>query len=235
MNRRSGNSSRASSNGRSAILSKIRKNVRNIEDPVREARVADRLSRSPVGLIPARARKSHDKQVDMFCEHATKVQASVTRLGSIEELPTALAEYLRNRNLPKKIRMGDAPFLQQAGWEKLPDLELSKGPSKGDDPVGLSQAFAGIAETGTLMLQSGSDNPTTLNFLPETHCVVVRTSDISGDFETAWAGVRERYGKGVMPRTVNMVTGPSRSGDIEQTMLLGAHGPRALQIFVVDD
>ncbi len=235
MNRRSASSNRATPNGRASILAKIRKNVRNPEDPVRVARVADRLSRSPVGLIPARARKPHDKQVDLFCEQAVKVQASITRIKSIEDLPTALAEYLRDRNLPKKVRMGNAPFLKQAGWDKLPDFEISNGPSVGDDPVGLSHAFAGAAESGTLILESGSDNPTTLNFLPETHCVVIRASDISGDYETAWTAVREKYGKGNMPRTVNMITGPSRSGDIEQTLLLGAHGPRALQIFVVED
>lgn len=235
MNRRSGSSNRATPNGRSSILAKIRKNVKNIDDPVREARVADRLSRSPVGLIPARARKPHDKQVELFCEQATKVQSTITHLNKIEDLPAALAEYLRGRNLPKKVRMGDAPLLEQAGWDKIADFEVSKGPSDGDDPVGLSHAFAGVAETGTVMLESGSDNPTTLNFLPETHCVVIRASDISGDYETAWATIREKHGKGNMPRTVNMITGPSRSGDIEQTILLGAHGPRAFQIFVIDD
>lgn len=235
MNRRIGNSNRATPNGRSSILAKIRKNIKNLDDPVREARVTDRLSRSPVGLIPARARKAHAKQVDLFCEQASKVQTTVTRINNIEDLPAALAEYLRGRNLPKKVRMGNAPILEQAGWDRLADLEISKGPTQGDDPVGLSHAFAGAAETGTLMLESGADNPTTLNFLPETHCVVIRASDISGDYETAWATIREKYGKGNMPRTVNMITGPSRSGDIEQTMLLGAHGPRALQIFVVEN
>lgn len=235
MNRRANSSNRTTPSGRSVILSKIRKNVQNLDDPVRDARVADRLSRSPAGLIPARARKPQDKQVDLFCEQADKVQATITRIKKVEDLPTALAEYLRSRNLPKKVRMGNAPLLGQAGWEKMSDLEVSKGPSDGGDSVGLSQAFAGVAETGTLMLESGGDNPTTLNFLPETHCVVIRAADISGDYETAWAAIREKHGKGNMPRTVNMITGPSRSGDIEQTILLGAHGPRALQIFVVEE
>ncbi|MFX8828968.1 LUD domain-containing protein, partial [Acinetobacter baumannii] len=78
-----------------------------------------------------------------------------------------------------------------------------------------------VAESGTLVLTSGRDNPTTLNFLPEYHVVVVEASDIAGDYETIWNRVRAAYGKGTMPRTVNMVTGPSRSGDIEQTLLLG--------------
>ena len=73
----------------------------------------------------------------------------------------------------------------------------------------------------------------TLNFLPETHVVVLAAGDVVGDFEAAFAKLRARYGKGVLPRTVNMITGPSRSGDIQQTLILGAHGPRRLHIVLV--
>jgi len=99
----------------------------------------------------------------------------------------------------------------------------------------VSHASAAVAETGTLVLTSGPDNPTTLNFLPDVHIVVVDAADIASDFETVMARLRERYGTGTMPRTVNMITGPSRSADIEQTLLLGAHGPRKLHVIVVGD
>jgi L-lactate dehydrogenase complex protein LldG len=82
---------------------------------------------------------------------------------------------------------------------------------------------------------SGPDNPSTLNFLPDNHIVVVSAKDVASDYEMVWAKVRFVYGKGAMPRTVNWITGPSRSGDIEQTLLLGAHGPRRLHILVVRD
>ena len=110
----------------------------------------------------------------------------------------------------------------------------TKGRAQAEDRVGLSHAFAGIAETGTLALVSGPDNPTTLNFLPETHIVVVEAQTIVGDYEAFWAKLRAAYGEGTMPRTVNFITGPSRSADIEQTLLLGAHGPRTLHILIVD-
>lgn len=235
MKSRSGVNGRSGTSGRAGILAKIRKNIPNADDPTRKTTVDERLSKNTVGLIPARGRKPHARRVDLFCEQASKVQATVTRIASIKDLPTALSEYLRDRNLPQKMRMGDDPLLAEPNWKKTPNLEVLKGPSDGQDLVSLSHAFAGVAETGTLMLQSGADNPTTLNFLPETHCVVINASDISGDYESVWQTVREKHGKGYMPRTVNMITGPSRSGDIEQTILLGAHGPRALQIFVVDD
>jgi len=70
-------------------------------------------------------------------------------------------------------------------------------------------------------------------FLPDNHIVVIAAEDVAGDYETVFARIRDTYGKGEMPRTVNLITGPSRSADIEQTLLLGAHGPRRLHIVVV--
>jgi L-lactate dehydrogenase complex protein LldG len=128
--------------------------------------------------------------------------------------------------------MGDDPRLASLPWDGT-TLELAHGRSAGHDLNALSHAFAGVAETGTLVLVSGHENPSTLNFLPDNHIVVVKTGDLAGDLETVFARVRERYGPGEMPRTVNLITGPSRSADIEHTLLIGAHGPRRLHILLV--
>ena len=98
--------------------------------------------------------------------------------------------------------------------------------------MGLSHAIAGAAETGTLFLISGPDNPSTLNFLPETHAVVVLAGDIVGSYEEGWTKLRALSGNGTMPRTVNLVSGPSRTADIEQTIVMGAHGPRNLIVVI---
>ena len=84
-------------------------------------------------------------------------------------------------------------------------------------------------------MASGPDNPTTLNFLPDTHIVVVDAKDIAGDYETVWARVRETFGIDALPRAINMITGPSRSADIAQILILGAHGPRRLHVLVVGE
>jgi L-lactate dehydrogenase complex protein LldG len=128
--------------------------------------------------------------------------------------------------------MGDNPRLNQMPWSET-SLEILFGPSDGHDVNAVSTAFAGIAETGTLALVSGADNPTTLNFLPDNHIVVLPRESIAADYESVFAKLRSVYGKGVAPRTLNFITGPSRSADIEQTLLLGAHGPRRLHIVVV--
>jgi L-lactate dehydrogenase complex protein LldG len=83
------------------------------------------------------------------------------------------------------------------------------------------------------MLLSGADNPTTLNFLPDNHIVVVAAETVAGDYESVLARLRDQFGAERLPRTINLVTGPSRSADIEQTLILGAHGPRRLHIVLV--
>jgi L-lactate dehydrogenase complex protein LldG len=102
-----------------------------------------------------------------------------------------------------------------------------------DDEVSLSYAVAGAAETGTLVLASGPDNPVTLNYLPETHMVVLDAATLVGPYEDAIDIVRSRFGIGVMPRTLNLISGPSRTSDIGGKTVMGAHGPRHLAIFIV--
>ena len=127
------------------------------------------------------------------------------------------------------------PTCAALAWGSEPALERRKGPAAGDDEVGLSHATAAVAETGTLVLASGADNPVTLNFLPETHIVVVEDKDLVGGYEGAWDKLRARFGRRAMPRTVNLVSGPSRTADIGGQLVMGAHGPRRLCVILVRD
>ncbi|MCE1234816.1 MAG: lactate utilization protein [Hyphomicrobiales bacterium] len=220
--------------GRDTILSKIRRaNASRQDDSGRRATVAERLAAHPTGIVPGRAKLEGEERVALFTEKAESVFASVVRVASDAEVPKAVADYLRSKNLPQAVRRGEDPRLAALPFDSEPQLTVAVGPSDGTDLVGLSHALAGIAETGTVALASGRDNPTTLNFLPEHHLVVVRCDEMVGDYESVWARVRSIWGEGRMPRALNMITGPSRSGDIEQTMLLGAHGPRSLHLIVV--
>ncbi len=220
--------------GREAVLGKVRRALSvSGEETARRSDVDARLAVPLPNLIPARGQLPQDERVALFCVMAERVSATVRRLNAADEVPAALAEQLRRHNLPLQIRTGSDPVLHRLPWEREPHLERRIGPSDGGDAVALSYAFAGVAETGTLVLLSGPDNPTTLNFLPDTHIVMIEAKDISGDYESVWRHLRALNGPGVLPRTVNFVTGPSRSADIEQTLILGAHGPRALHILVV--
>lgn len=221
---------------REAILGRVGKALGGGgDDRARRAAVSERLVKAPKGLIPARGQLDQAGRVALFSAMAEKVFASVAHVAGPDDVPQAVAEYLRSRNLPAVLRMGADPRLASMPWRKQKALAVRTGASDGDDEVGVSHALGGVAESGTLALVSGRDNPTTINFLPEHHIVVLDAKDIAGDLETVIARVRRRYGKGAMPRTLNFITGPSRSGDIEQKLLLGAHGPRALHIIVVGE
>jgi len=222
------------SNARAEILANIRRSlgVTGTEAPRRSA-VDERIERAPRGIIPARGQVTGAERIALFRAEAERAQATVTTVASANAVPAAVTDYLRRHNLPAAVRMGADERLAAMPWGET-SLEITKGPSSGSDLNGVSHAFAGVAESGTLVLVSGEDNPTTLNFLPDNHIVVVNARDIAGDYEEVWSRIRFTYGKGQMPRTVNFVTGPSRSGDIEQTLLLGAHGPRRVHIVVVE-
>lgn len=218
---------------RETILSTIRSSLRaSSDDATRRAAVDARLSSTPRGIVPARGQGDGAQQLATFISEATRVQATVAELASEADIPHEIARYLAQNNLPATLRMGADERLTRLNWDAT-QLTIAQGPSKGDDLNGLSHAEAGIAETGTLCLLSGLANPTTLNFLPDNHIVVLRRADLVGDLETLWSRLRQRFGAGQLPRTVNLITGPSRSADIEQQMLLGAHGPRRLHILIL--
>jgi L-lactate dehydrogenase complex protein LldG len=203
-------------------------------ESIRQQMVADRLERAPKGVVPARGQVSGEERIALFKLQAESALATVTEVASPSEVPQSIALFLRNHNLPATLRMGDDPRLEKMPWAET-TLEMSKGRSEGGDLNAVSHAFGAVAESGTLVMVSGHENPSTLNFLPDNHIVVVSAKDIAGDYESVWNRVRFAFGKSAMPRTVNWITGPSRSGDIEQTMLLGAHGPRRLHIVMVRD
>ena len=220
-------------NARDTILASIRRSlgVSGQEAP-RRAAVSARLALHPAGLVPARGQRESERRA-LFRAMVELASGTVEEVARPEDVPGAVASFLRAHNLPLSVRRGSDPRLEALPWERERTLAVATGASDGSDLVAVSHAFGAAAETGTLMLTSGPDNPTTLNFLPDTHIVVVRADEIAGDYETLWQRLRAKYGAGRMPRTVNWITGPSRSADIEQTLILGAHGPRRLHVLVI--
>ncbi len=105
---------------------------------------------------------------------------------------------------------------------------MQVGTTDGRAALAVSRARAGVAETGSLLLCSGPDTPTRLNFLPEHQILVLDPAQIVRHLEDAWALL-----DATPPRAVNLITGPSRTADVEQTIQLGAHGPRSLHILLV--
>jgi L-lactate dehydrogenase complex protein LldG len=205
-----------------------------------QAALTDRLVAPPRNLVPARASSlDHSGQVALFIAMAEQAQATVARCGAAGAAPGAIVDYLARHNLPSRIVLTPDPALDICPWGNRPMLEVRRGRAEDSDAVGVTACFAGIAETGTLMLLSGARSPTRNNFLPETHIVLLRRVQIVASYEDAWSRLRaERRrpeGGFAMPRSVNFITGPSRTADIEQRVELGAHGPRRVHIVLIDD
>ena len=193
-----------------------------------------RLASPPRGPSVARAQLPHPEKVALFCQWAETLNATVARVGA-DDVPGEVTAYLARNNLPANVAMAPSPLLEVYDWASQKMLSIRRGRGEGSDQVSVTGAFAGIAETGTVVMASGPDHPVSLNLLPDTHVVVLREADVVAGYEDVWGRLRERYGKNLMPRTVNTITGPSRTGDIEQAMELGAHGPRRMHILVVRD
>lgn len=179
-------------------------------------------------LLPAL--KNTDLAVT-FQQGLEKVMGSLQVVTSLAAVPAAIADYLSARTLAQELVV--APSLEQGlDWHGA-GLAVRFGATRGQDLVGVSRAYRGVAENGSLVLLSGPDNPTSLNFLPDHHLVVLERQHLVGHLEQVWASLREA-GEAHWPRTVNVITGPSRTADIELTIQLGAHGPRSLHVLLVD-
>lgn len=214
---------------RAAVLGRLRRSLGRGEDAADATRAVEEHLAKPAGIIPARADLDPAGRIALFTSQAEAVQATVQRVGH-GELPAAIADYLRAHNLPMRLVVAPDPALDRTDWPAM--LEIRRGRAEDGDAVGLTSAFAGVAETGSLMLLSDSDHPTTVAFLPETSIVVLPANRVLRAYEDGFQLARQ---KRALPRSINLITGPSRSGDIEQTIQLGAHGPKRLLILLLDE
>jgi hypothetical protein len=181
------------------------------------------------GVASLRPQLSADEPAATFRAGLERLSGTLSELHTVNELPAAVAAYLGNENLPGTVAI--APAMQDLDWPSA-NLALRFGRASGDETTGVSQAFCGIVETGSLVILSGPDNPTTLNFLPDHHLVVLHRKDLVMHIEDVWTRMRTQQAN--WPRTVNIITGPSRTADIEQTIQIGAHGPRRLHVLLVN-
>jgi L-lactate dehydrogenase complex protein LldG len=229
--------SRSVSEARERILANVRKSLgRGRLDRNEDAELRARLAAQPRNPVPARATTIDERgRIDLFIAMAEEVQSTVTRVNALAAVPEAMARYLAAENLPAEFVMAPDPSLDEIPWKTWPLLKIRRGRAEAEDRVSLTPCHAAIAETGTLMLISGAQTPTTLNFLPETHIVVVRRDQVVATYEDGWNRLKGGEAAEALPRAINFITGPSRTADIEQNIELGAHGPRRLHIVLVED
>lgn len=228
--------SRDNPHARDVMLARIRRALGVAGDDVaRRVAVQRRLSAPRANTVPARASGSRTELVAAFRARLEQQSATFATAAAIGEVPALVAAYLREHNLPARIRMGSDPAIAALPWSEAPAVQIEHGAAAGSDEVGFSRAIGAAAETGTLVLTSGPDNPTTINFLPETHVVLLAAADVAGSYEEIWRRLRTLHGDRTLPRTVNYISGPSRTADIEGMLVMGAHGPRRLHVILVGE
>lgn len=214
------------SGARRAILARIRSAQGRgpAATSAEHADVTDWLARHPVGPKPTVG----DDRVAHFEAQAARMSSTTERVATMADVPAAVARYLDGHNIARRA----------AAWGTLGELawagagvEVAFRRPDGDDLVGISGAFVAVAETGTLVMLSGPETPASMHLLPETHIAVVAAERIVAHYEDGFALMRAERGE--PPRAMNLVSGPSRTGDIEQTIVLGAHGPYRVHVIIV--
>lgn len=219
---------------RSAIFARIRANQKRgpaITDAERAA-AAGYLAEHPVGPQP---RIAGDLRI-RFRAMSERQSCTVDEVATLAQAPAAVSRYLDEQGVGAAAVVW--PDLAALDWSGA-GLSVQARPPRRDetdgaDPVGITGCFCAIAETGTLVLLSSPQTPASTHLLPATHVALVPADRIVATMEDAFALMRaERGGSArMMPRAINMVSGPSRTGDIEQTIVLGAHGPFRVHVVI---
>lgn len=209
---------------RAAIFATLHGALRRgpLEDAERQALDA-RMARPPQHPRPA-------PEPDLVARFVRKFESragTTQRVASLAEVPAAVEDYRLAKNLAPRALVGAA--LAKLAWPA--EWAIEHGAAGPEAMLSVTPCVAGIAETGSLLLASSPESPTTHHFVPDDHVVVLDAARIVAGFEEAWALLRARP-EG-MPRATNIVSGPSRTADVEQTIQLGAHGPRRVHVILV--
>jgi L-lactate dehydrogenase complex protein LldG len=166
--------------------------------------------------------------LERFCRKSEAMASSVSIIEDASAGPVAVAKFLHENGLAAELVIW--PELAGLPWAEA-GISAQTRKANDRDLIGVTGCYCAIAETGTLMLLSGESTPAATSLLPETHIAFVRASRIVAGMEDGWALLRAERNE--VPRSVNFVSGPSRTGDIEQTIVLGAHGPYRVHLLVV--
>ena len=213
-------------NARDRILGRVRSALGR-DGPLSAATAESLLAH--VAQHPAGPRPAADWQpLARFRERALALSSTLDEVETLASVPDAVARYLTRMNLPRSVVIW--PALSHIDWRRA-GIEAEARKAEGSDRVGITGCFCAIAETGTLLQLSAPDRPASTSLLPDTHIAIVPAARIVNGMEEAWALLRSE--QGALPRAANFISGPSRTADIEQTLVLGAHGPYRVHIILL--
>lgn len=167
--------------------------------------------------------------VEFFISRAKDMLSTVSVIESEAMVVSECRRYLSEFDL-KSEKVTVWPTLSNLNWSELQE-NIEFGAPTGSELIGISGVAYAVAETGTLVFSSLPDNPASTHLLPETHIAIVRADQVVHTMEDVFDRMRNE-GR-AMPRALNFVSGPSRTADIEQTIVLGAHGPYRVHVILI--
>jgi len=143
------------------------------------------------------------------------------------ELYSELSFFLETKGL--SYIYSSLPHIQKS----LPNVILNKEPYSSMEAAITECEFL-VARTGSILISSASYGGRQLNIFPPIHIVVAKRSQLRAYVTDALIAVQEKY-SGNLPSLLSVISGPSRTADIEKTLVMGAHGPRELYVFIAEN
>ncbi len=210
------------SSARNNILSKVKDAVSGAREGEWQAELDRRIVQPPAMIRPALT----GSLLESFKQKLALGGGTFEQIDTIDEAPATISRYLQTHGWTTNIRV--APKLKEMAWGET--LQVSFGNTRGEHLASVTPAFCAVAETGSVVLLSSDKSPTTLNFLPDTHIVLITKDQLVSHIEDVWEKLRAL---GEIPRSINFITGPSKTADVEQTLQIGAHGPRELHVVLI--
>lgn len=214
------------SNARSTILERIRKANHGRNKPLQNPETLEqRLNKTPRGPLPQWTEENESR----FITQLYKAGGTLKIIHNTNEMISEVTSYLSHHELPQNVVSASSTLLNDLIWPE--NLTIERRGVEANDVTVITEAYAAVAETGSVVLCSSQETPTTFNFLPDNFLCVVQKNRIMAHMEDIWDRVRQD--KNELPRAINFITGPSRTADVEQTIQIGAHGPRRLHVLLL--
>jgi L-lactate dehydrogenase complex protein LldG len=167
--------------------------------------------------------------VQRFIDWSVRQASTVERIASDAEIPAAVARYCDTLGVPREVVTW--PIYAQLEWADA-GVRCASRPTQGQDKTGVTSVTAGIAETGTILITPSATDHTASVLLPDNHIAIVPAAQIVATMEDGYEIAKAQNG-GQPPRAMHYISGPSRTADIAQTLVIGAHGPIRVHVIVV--
>jgi L-lactate dehydrogenase complex protein LldG len=228
---------RAQMSSRPEILARIREALRELA-PVPghhgEGSVHHAEPPKEFGQWLPQVGSSTEERIEAFAKNSTDLKTEFHVLASRDELPARLAALAADHGWQRVATHSGALTEFAVPAMKLPALNTSNGYDAAElerCDAGISECDALVAQTGGVLITARSAGGRALSVLPPHHVVLATRAQIVPDLPAAYALLEARYSAN-WPSFISFITGPSRTGDIERILVLGAHGPKRLTVFL---